>query len=43
MPYIGSEALVSTNWLAENINNQNVIVIDASLPRVGVTEDRQRR
>ena len=39
MSYIGSEALVSTNWLAENISNHNVLVIDASLPRVGVTEN----
>lgn len=39
MVYTNPEALVSTEWLAEHIDNPEVCVIDASLPRVGVKED----
>jgi thiosulfate/3-mercaptopyruvate sulfurtransferase len=39
MSYIKPEALVSTHWLAENIDNPKVCVVDASLPRVGIKED----
>ena len=39
MSYVKPEALVSTDWLAENIDNPKVCVVDASLPRVGVKED----
>ena len=42
MSYIDSEALVSTDWLAENIGSSNMLVIDASLPRVGVVEDTRK-
>ena len=39
MPYARPEALVTTEWLARNIENQDIFIIDASLPRVGVKED----
>lgn len=39
MPYAKAEALVTTEWLAANLDNPKVRVIDASLPRVGVKED----
>ena len=42
MSYIDSEVLVSTDWLAENIGSSNMLVIDASLPRVGVVEDTRK-
>lgn len=39
MSYARPEALVSTGWLAEHLNDPKVRVVDASLPRVGVKED----
>lgn len=39
MTYANPEALVTTEWLAANIDDPKVCVIDASLPRVGVKED----
>ena len=31
--------LVSANWLYENINNENLIILDATIPKVGEKED----
>ncbi|MEC7303371.1 MAG: 3-mercaptopyruvate sulfurtransferase [Pseudomonadota bacterium] len=39
MSYARPEALVTTDWLADNLDNPKICVIDASLPRVGVKED----
>ena len=39
MSYKKPEALVTTEWLAANLNNHKVVVVDASLPRVGIKED----
>ena len=39
MSYKKPEALVTTKWLADNLDNPKVVAVDASLPRVGVKED----
>lgn len=39
MTYSNPEALVSTDWLAQHLDDPKIRVIDASLPRVGVKED----
>ncbi|MBE91270.1 MAG: 3-mercaptopyruvate sulfurtransferase [Rhodospirillaceae bacterium] len=39
MSYTKPEALLSTEWLAANLDDPKVVVVDASLPRVGVKED----
>ena len=39
MPHNLPKNIVSTDWLAENINKSNVYVLDASLPQIGTNID----
>ena len=39
MSYTKPEALVATEWLAAHLDDPKVVIVDASLPRVGVDED----
>ncbi len=39
MSYTKPEALVTAEWLTANLDDPKIVVVDASLPRVGVKED----
>ena len=38
-----SDSLVSVQWLAENLNAENLVILDASMPPVTGTDDKAKR